>query len=267
VGRVANRIGQASFRLDGQTYMLEQNDYPNTNHGGAAGFNFKVFDHRVEGDTLILSLESPDGDGGYPGALKLEVHYSWSDQHALTIRFKAVTDRQTIANFTNHAYFNLSALRESVADHVLTIRSKEMLESTVDYIPNGKILETGERSFLKHRVKERFLKQGDLITGLNAYYLFEKDSRDGAVCTLADPVSGRLLEVYTTYPGVQLYTGDYLTSSVQGSQGAYYKPFDGVCLECQHFPDSPNHASFPSIALKPGDVYDETIRYKFSVVG
>lgn len=265
VGRVANRIGQASFRLDGQTFMLEQNDYPHTNHGGAAGFNARVFDHRIEGDVLILSLKSPDGDGGYPGALELEVHYSWSDRQELMIRFKAVTDRKTIANFTNHAYFNLSALRENIADHVLTIRSNEMLESTADYIPTGMILETGSNSFSGHRLRQRFVKQGDLLTGLNAYYRFGMDDRHDAVCTLTDLVSARRLEVYTTYPGVQLYTGDYLTSSVQSSHGVYYRPFDGVCLECQHFPDSPNHASFPPITLDPGEAYHETIRYKFSL--
>lgn len=267
VGRVANRIGKAAFKLDGHTFLLEQNDYPNTNHGGAAGFNFRVFNHRVEGDVLILSLMSPDGDGGYPGTLKLEVHYSWSDQQELTIRFKAVTDRNTVANFTNHAYFNLSAVQERITDHVLTIRSKAMLESTADYIPTGEILDTDAESmsFAAHRLRDRFVRHGDQATGLNNYYVIATDARDEAVCTLVDPVSARQLEVYTTYPGVQVYTGDYLTSSEQGSHGVYYKPFDGVCLECQHFPDSPNHAAFPPIVLAPGQVYEETIRYKFSV--
>jgi len=266
VGRVANRIGKASFQLDGHTFMLEQNDYPHTNHGGAAGFNFRVFDHHIEGDVLILSLESPDGDGGYPGTLRLEVHYSWSDRQELKIRFKAVTDRKTVANFTNHAYFNLSAMREGTADHVLTIRADAMLESAADYIPTGQILDTGSMSFDGHRLQERFVKHGDQVTGLNTYYIRRAGVHDEAVCTLTDPVSARQLEVYTTYPGVQLYTGDYLTSSKQGSHGVYYKPFDGVCLECQHFPDSPNHASFPSIVLAPGQMYDETIRYKFGVM-
>jgi aldose 1-epimerase len=262
---VANRIGRASFTIDGETFMLEQNDYPNTNHGGAAGFNFRVFEYAIDGDDLMLSLESPDGDGGYPGKLKLEVCYSWNDDQELTIRFKAETDRKTVANFTNHAYFNLSAMREGIADHRLTIRSKEMLESAPDYIPTGRIIRAGSRSFSGHRLGERFDRDGELVTGLNTYYPFDASDYPEAVCTLLAPLSARRLDVYTTYPGVQLYTGDYLTSAVPGSHGACYKPFDGVCLECQHFPDSPNHASFPSIVLKPGDRYDETIRYKFSV--
>jgi aldose 1-epimerase len=266
VGRVANRIHKASFRLDGHTYALEPNDFPNTNHGGAAGFNFRVFDFRVEDHVLILSLESQDGDGGYPGTLKLEVHYAWSEDSALNIRFKAITDKKTVANFTNHAYFNLSALRESILDHELTVRAMEMLESTAEYIPTGAILPTGAMSFFEHKLRDRFVKHGDLVTGLNHYYISDGDAdSDEPVCTLVDPLSARQLEVYTTYPGVQLYTGDYLTSNMRGNHGTFYRPFDGLCLECQHYPDSPNHASFPSIALEPGVTYDETIRYKFGV--
>ena len=140
-----------------------------------------------------------------------------------------------------------------------------MLESTADYIPTGKILETGPGSFSGHSLRERLLKHGDLVTGLNTYFLFDATGRHEPVCALEDPVSARRLEVYTTYPGVQVYTGDYLTSSTQSSHGVYYKPFDGVCLECHHFPDSSNHTSFPSIVLVLGQTYDEIIRYKFGV--
>jgi aldose 1-epimerase len=267
IGRVANRIGNASFRLDGHTYALEPNDFPNTNHGGAAGFNFRVFDFRMEGDVLILSLQSNDGDGGYPGSLKLEVYYTWRDDNELSIRFKATTDKKTVANFTNHAYFNLSAMREGIVNHELTIRSMEMLECTPEYIPTGVVLPTGLMSFFQHKLHERFVKHGDRVTGLNHYYIADGDEadRDEPVCTLVDPISARQLEVFTTYPGVQVYTGDYLTSNTAGSHGVFYKPFDGVCLECQYYPDSPNHALFPSIVLEPGQVYNETIRYKFGL--
>lgn len=266
VGRVANRIGRASFMLDGATVSLEPNDYPHTNHGGAAGFNVRVFDFRIDGDVLVFTLVSDDGEGGYPGTLRLDVLYSWSDDHELVIRYKAVTDRKTIANFTNHAYFNLSAASANILEHELIIRSAQVLESTDDHIPTGVVLPAGSKSFFQNKIKERIVKQGDLVTGVNAYYIF--DAGPGSadpVCTLVEPVSARRLEVFTSYPGVQLYTGDYLASSTPGSHAFFYKPFDGVCLECQYPPDSPNHPSFTSIVLVPGHVYDETIRFKFSV--
>lgn len=238
VGRFANRIDKAQFVLDGTTYQLDKNDGNNTNHGGLAGFHARVFDYTTFGSKLTFTLLSKDGDGGYPGDLILNVDYEWNDNNELSICYTASTNKKTVANFTNHAYFNLGARGKDIFDHQLSIDSNKVLETTSEHIPTGKIIPVdGTR----------------LKPGINTYYLFNKEN---ALCRLSDINSGRVLEVATSYPGVQVYTGDFLIP---------HKPCEGVCLECQYFPDSPNHAHFPSTVLEPGKIYNEYIVYKFSV--
>lgn len=267
IGRYANRIGKARFTLNGVVYNLDQNDHDNNNHGGFRGFHSQVFDYTMHANGISFTLSSGDGEGGFPGNVQLTVHYSCNKDQELVIRYDAVTDKPTVLNFTNHAYFNLSGLRDNVLDHRLSIRGDFVLESTDAYIPTGRILPAGDQSFRQHRVRERTSVLDGNTRGLNVYYILQEKKKNNQApdCVLTDPVSGRVLEVFTTYPGVQLYTGDYLTSRFHTHHANRYKPFDGLCLECQYYPDSPNHAHFPSTILTPGSVYREEIVYRFSV--
>lgn len=267
IGRFANRIKDAEFTLDGKRYTLEDNDQGNSNHGGTNGFHARVFDFEVEEDQLTFHLKSKEGEGGYPGNLRLSVTYSWNDQHELYIQYKATTDRKTIASFTNHAYFNLSAEAHSILDHQLSINAQEMLEMGGDFIPTGVIIPAGKAGFSQEKIKDKVSIQGSAMTGLNnCYVLHRKDKQSiKADACLYDPTSGRSLEVFTSYPGLLLYTGDYLSSPFPGHQQKNYQPFDGLCLECQYYPDSPHHPHFPSTILDVGQVYDEYIMFRFNV--
>lgn len=261
IGRFANRINGAQFVLDGVTYDLEKNDGKNTNHGGLNGFNSKVFNYAVDKNAITFTLLSGDGEGGFPGNLSLEVRYEWNDNNELLIGYRATTDKSTVANFTNHAYFNLNPGADDIFDHQLMIPSGRILETTNEHIPTGKIIPAADKKFDGNRLYERMKISNGMMTGLNTYYLFDKER----TCRLFERRSGRVLEVSTSYPGVQLYTGDFLNSVTLNNRSSFHKPFDGLCLECQYFPDSPNHNHFPSTTLEPGKNYNEYIVYKFSV--
>lgn len=265
VGRFANRIGNGQFELDGELFNLDRNDGGNTNHGGAEGFHKKVFQYETREDEVTFRLFSRHLEGGFPGNVEFSVKYRWTDENELVIGYTATSDRKTVLNFTNHAYFNLSPGRD-IFDHVLTIRGSKTLETNEEYIPTGKILPAEARAFEGNSIYERSLVKDGKITGLNTYYIFDRsdEDRNRPVCVLNEPHSGRMLEVFTTYPGVQLYTGDFLSSSEINNLSSFHKPFDGLCLECQYYPDSPNHVQFPSTLLAPGGVYDEKIIYRFS---
>ncbi len=267
IGRYANRIADAQFELDGVTYQLEKNDGHNTLHGGLNGFNARVFSFQIHSDKLVFSLLSDDGDGGYPGNLAFSVEYQWNDRNELSIRYMASSDKKTVANFTNHAYFNLSPARDDIFDHRLTIQASRLLETSKHHIPTGTIIPAGEKNFSGHKIHERLVINAGIIAGLNTYYLFDRKEpvANEALCRLSDDLSGRILDVFTTYPGVQLYTGDFLASTELSNRRLFHKPFDGLCLECQYFPDSPNHSHFPSTVLEPGKPYNETITYRFGI--
>jgi aldose 1-epimerase len=259
VGPFANRIANAAFTIDGQAFNLDKNDGINNNHSGTAGFNNKVFDFVADKETVTFSLHSPDGEGGFPGNLEAKVVYRWTDDNELIIEFLATTDKPTPVNFTNHSYFNLSGCAETIHNHELIIYASQMLESTPDYIPTGKIIQAGEQGFNGQKL-------GDVMkgSGLNNYYIFDSNGVNYQNSVVKHPASGRVMEVFTTYPGVQLYTGDYLGSDCTSGHGAPYKPFDGLCLECQFYPDSPNRPHFPDTILRPGEIYHHSIIYKFS---
>ncbi|WP_369014849.1 aldose epimerase family protein [Flavobacterium anhuiense] len=262
VGRFANRIHNAAFSIENKIYHLDKNDGKNNNHSGLAGFNNKVFDYIVEEDAVIFSIESKDGEGGFPGNLKTKVRYKWTDQNELKIDFLAEADQPTPLNFTNHSYFNLTACKEKIHHHQLTIQGSKILESTVDYIPTGKILLADEYLFLRDELKDVMQNNG-----LNLYYIFDRKTKnENAVCELYDEKSGRIMRVYTSYPGLQLYTGDYLNCDIVGEHNKLYSSFDGLCLECQFYPDSPNHQHFPNTIFQSGQVYNETIMYAFDVI-
>jgi aldose 1-epimerase len=267
VGRFANRIGGAQFTLSGKAYTLDRNDYQNTNHGGYQGFHAQVFDYTLQDNGITFTLSSADGEGGFPGNVQLRVSYTWNDDQQLQIGYEATTDQTTVLNFTNHAYFNLSACRYTILDHRLQIDSSSILETTSSYIPTGAILPAGKYSFEDEtRLGDKIVTNVDNRQGLNHYYIFrDNNQKDIIRCRLSDPESGRVLEVYTSYPGVQVYSGDFLSSISQTHHANAYKPFEGICLECQYFPDSPNHAHFPSTVLNPGERYEQKIIYQFSV--
>jgi aldose 1-epimerase len=268
IGRFANRIANASFVLDGVDYQLERNDGVNTNHSASSGFNYKVFDHHVDNDELIFRLLSPDEDGGYPGNLSFEIGYRWTGANELKMRFKATTDKPTVVNFTNHCYFNLSGSTKKIFDHRLTIDADKVVEANDDYIPTGSIIDSGELSFDNMRVADRMTAAESDIKGLNICYVLNasQDNIERRAAVLTEDLSGRRLTVYTTYPGLMLYTGAYLNSRTPGSHKILYQPFDGMCLECQYFPDSPNQPGFPATILRPGEILEETITYLFDTL-
>lgn len=252
IGRFANRISGAAFSLDGHRYELEANDGINSNHSGKSGFHNKVFDAEITEDQLTFSLYSPDGSGGFPGNLSLKVNYRWTENNQLMIGYTAATDKKTVLNLTNHAYFNLSARPAKVSGHELRIGAGEVLEAGADHIPTGKLIPAAEFSFVGNRVRE----------GLNKCYVLKPAGEAAAV--LSDPRSGRVMTVFTSYPGLMLYTADFLKSKRPGHYGERYGPFDGLCLECQFYPDSPNQAAFPSTVLEPGELYEQHITYQFN---
>ncbi|MBD1363215.1 galactose mutarotase [Mucilaginibacter sp. ZT4R22] len=267
IGRFANRIGGAEFTLDGTAYQLHANDGPNTNHGGNAAFNTRVFDYELHDDSLSFTLHSEDGDGGFPGNLQLTVTYRFTDENELSIDFKAQTDKKTVANFTNHAYFNLSAKGEGVFGHAVKVYADNMLEVDESYIPNGQIKPAGKHAFNGESLESKMMI-GDQVTALfnDCYVLTDAAKVLKPAAELIEKTSGRTLKVYTTYPSVMVYTGDYLNGEAEGNFKRPYKPFDGLCLECQYYPDSPNHPDFPSAELHPGEEYHEIIVYKFGTV-
>lgn len=267
IGRFANRISGAKFVLDGSTYTLGDNDNGHNNHSGSAGFNARIFDFSIADDTLSFSLFSKDGDGGFPGNLKLKVSYRWTDDNELLIDYWAVSDQKTIANFTNHAYFNLSVAKEKIFDHGLTVSSNLVVAAGSDYIPTGSIVAAKGFVFNNHKIRENMSFSADKPIGINICYVLAKDAEHtlSLACTLTEENSGRVMDVFTSYPGLLLYTGDFLNSSLPGHGQKKYTPFDGLCLECQYFPDTPNQPGFPSAILDVGDTYQHSIIFKFSI--
>ncbi|MBE7177336.1 MAG: galactose mutarotase [Mucilaginibacter polytrichastri] len=260
VGRFANRISQARCVLDGYMLKLEPNDFPHSNHGGTSGFHREVFDYRFHDQGVSFQLLSRDRSGGYPGNLALTVKYGFDQQNDLTIEYTATTDRRTPLNLTSHAYFNLAPNQDSISDHLLEIYASLSLENTADHVPTGRILKNAPAVFRPVNGHEK--KQGE--KGINRYYILDdKRHQLRPAGELREPRSGRRLEVSTTYPGLMLYTGGYLESASPGHQGRPYRAFDGLCLECHHYPDNLNHPEFPTSVLSPGKTYHEIIRYAF----
>jgi len=273
VGRFANRINKARFTLDNQLFMLDKNDGENTNHGGYSGIHKQVFDVVLTGNAVIFSLKSPDGEGGFPGNVTLKVSYSFSENLQVTIHFRATTDKDTYLNLTNHAYFNLAGFG-NILKHSLHVPSAGMLETNESFIPTGNILSVQDTVFDFRQMKSveaGMDKENEQIIrnkGYNHCYPIDETCDDGHArhaATLSDPVSGRKLEVFTTLPSVLVYSAGFLQSQLPGKSGKNYKPFDGICLEAQYYPDSPNQPHFPSCLLRKDEIYDHIIEFRFSV--
>jgi len=262
IGRVANRISGARFVLDGRTYLLDKNDGNNSNHGGFAGFNKKVFNHEISDGKLTLYAESPDGEGGFPGNLQVWVAYSFSDDNDLLIEYKAISDKMTPINFTNHAYFNLSGDSRISLHNKLCVRSSEYLESDDNFLPTGKVLpvENTPYDFRSYRnIGEMMLLKGkDILKGYNAYFVKNQlTEHNTPLASLRDSRSGIAVDLYTSMPGVMFYTGDFLSGQ--------FTPFSGLCMEAQYHPDGLNHPHFIQNVLLPGQEKTDHIKYCFSV--
>ncbi|TSJ43767.1 galactose mutarotase [Mucilaginibacter corticis] len=263
IGRYANRISNARFTLNGNIYQLEANDGINSNHSGSGGFNSKVFGFEVNPDELVFVLHSNDGDGGFPGNLSLRVTYKWSDDNELLIHYKAVSDQDTFANFTNHAYFNLSNGDLNIADHRLEISADNIVAAGSNYIPTGEIT-PADVAFTGDSLRDG----DDNIKSVNSYYILDKDkvAANQFAAKLTDQSSGRTLTVNTSNPGIFLYTGDYLNSKHFNHNNRYCQPFEGLCLECQLYPDSMNKPGFPSAMLPKHHMYSQFITFKFGLL-
>ncbi|WP_293305847.1 aldose epimerase family protein [Pedobacter sp. UBA5917] len=266
IGRFANRIAGGKFVLDGKTFQLDTNDGSNTNHSGAYGFSNKLFNYHTEDNKVIFTLYSGEGEGGFPGDLHCSVSYELTDKNEILINFKAHSNQKTIVSLTNHAYFNLSGKQSDIFDHHLYIPAEKMLEMDSEYLPTGKIVSTLKNTFNGQQIAEVITENNN--KGLNNYYLLQKPSPTALVLAaeLSHAPSGRSLKVFTDSYGVLLYTGDFLGTTGLGHQGKPYAAFNGLCLECQHYPDAPNQQLAPSVTIEKGAVYQQKIIYQFDTI-
>ncbi len=270
IGRYGNRIGGACFTLDGKEYPLGTNNGPNNLHGGPDGFDRRIFSVRATGSALRLSLVSPDGDQGYPGALSVEAEYSLSDDNALTIAYRATTDRTTIVNLTNHTYFNLDGPgAKDIKDQVLQVFADFVNEVDDTLIPTGKLIPTSDVVYgfqTPTRIGDVLDKPDAAMQnagGVDFNYCAGKDREDKLIATLYSPKTGREMQTFTDLPGVQVYSGQGLNQTGKG--GVHYSAYGAICLETQRYPDSVHHPHFPSVVLKPEEVYYAKTTYRFSI--
>ena len=269
-GRVANRIGKGTFTLDGKQYKLETNNGPNHLHGGNNGFDKKVWQPESRdtknGPALRLTYLSPDGDAGYPGNLNTTVTYTLTNDNELKIDYQATTDKPTIVNLTNHSYFNLAGDGNgTVLDHELMINADRYTVFDKTQIPTGEIrsVKGTPLDFTKPTpIGQRIEK---VEGGYDHNYVLNGKTGEMKLCArVRDPQSGRVMEIRTTEPGVQLYTANGLNGSITGVSGKPYPKYGAFCLETQHYPDSINHPEFPSVVLRPGQTYKTTTVHKFT---
>ena len=271
IGRYANRIAHGSFQLDGQTYSIPKNDGDNALHGGIRGFDKVVWGAKQIPDGVELTDVSKDGDQGFPGTLTTTVRYTLNGG-ALRIEYSATTDKDTVLNLTNHSYFNLAGQgKGDILGHVVKIDGSRMTPVDATLIPTGELKLVGGTPFdfrTPHAIGERIdADDPQLRLGHGYDHNFVLDHAPGKLAEAAEvyePTTGRILEVLTTEPGVQLYTGNFLDGSITGKEGRVYNRRYALCLETQHFPDSPNHPSFPSTELKPGQEFHSVTVFRFS---
>jgi aldose 1-epimerase len=276
IGRFGNRIGGAKFTLAGKEYTLAPNNNGNHIHGGRMGFDkqlWKAAPREGNEPALLLSYLSKDGEEGYPGNLTVEVTYTLQKDNALRIDYKATTDKATVINMTNHTYFNLTGVKRDVLDHELMINANRYLPTDSKQIPTGELKPVAGTVFdftkpiaVGKRIDDTTDVQIRYGHGYDHCWVFADGSKKLKLgATVYEPTSGRFMEMYTTEPAVQLYTANHLNGALTGRQGVPYKRRYGLCLETEHFPDSPNKPSFPTTELKPGETYQSTTVYKFSV--
>mgnify|MGYP000678184611 CR=1 FL=1 len=279
VGRYANRIGKAVFTLDDKRYPLEANNGPNHLHGGVSGFDKRHWSiESVQSGSpasVVFRLESANGDGGYPGHLTVRARYALSDDDSLRIDYTATTDRPTIVNITNHAYFNLAGADSSrgILDHVLEIPASRYTPVDDTLIPTGELREVAGTPFDFRKPRRigdavRDATDPQIVFGRGYDHNFVLDGEGPKLAArLHDPHSGRSLELLTTAPAVQFYSGNFLDGTVTGKYHRIYRQGDALCLEPQVYPDAPNKPAFPSARLDPGDIYTNTLLLRFASGG
>ena len=274
VGRYANRIAKGRFTLDGKAYQLPVNNAPNSLHGGDRGFDKVVWDatpfDSAGGVGVVLSHVSPDGDQGYPGAVRVQVTYTLTDSNQLAVAYHATTDKATPINLSQHTYFNLTGARRDVLDHVLTLNADRYTPVDSTLIPLGELVSVAGTPFdfrtptaigARINANDEQLRRGRGYD--HNFVLVPASSGLTHAAHVLEPTSGRTLDVYTDEPGVQFYTGNFLDGTLHGKQGRVYGHRYALCLETQHFPDSPNEPSFPSTILRPGQEFSSRTVFAF----
>ena len=275
VGRYGNRIARGKFSLNGQQYTLATNNYPNALHGGLKGFDKVVWTvsilPSVEGPALKLQYLSKDGEEGYPGNLSVTAVYTLTEDNAIKLQYTATTDKDTVVNLTHHSYFNLAG-KGDILGHEVTIPASKFTPVDSTLIPTGELrpVEGTPFDFRKATTIGARIQQADeqlkFGGGYDHNWVEDKPlGQFGLMARVYEPTSGRVMEVYSDEPGLQFYSGNFLNGSNKGKGGRVYEYRSGFCMEPQHYPDSPNQPNFPSVVLKPGQTFHNTIVYKFSV--
>lgn len=276
IGRYANRIAKGQFNLNSKNYQLACNNGPNHLHGGNEGFDKKLWDAETrdseQGPQLVLRYLSPDGEEGYPGNLQVEVTYTLTLNRALQIDYLATTDAPTILNLTNHAYFNLAG-RGTILDHEIALYADDYLPVDADLIPQeysawvaGTAMDLRQLAPIRQQLEKQDEQIARAAGGFDHCWIRVRyPDKQGFIAELLEPHSGRNLKVYTTQPGIQFYTGNFLDGTLIGKNGVRYEKYAGLCLETQHYPDTPNHLGFPSTLLQPGETFRHSTTYRFGI--
>ena len=276
IGRYGNRIGHATFQLDGQTFNTPKNDGDNTLHGGPQGFDKRLWaasqTQTADGPSLSLTYVSKDGEMGFPGNLAVKVIYSITADNGLKIDYNATTDKDTVVNLTNHTYFNLSGPGSGdILQHQVMIDADKFTPVDSGLIPTGELKPVAGTPFdfkTPTAIGARIEQDDEQLKFGKGYdHNWVLNSGGGALAKAAevfDPATGRVMQVWTTEPGLQFYTGNFLDGTIHGKGGKVYNRRGALCMETQHFPDSPNKPAFPTTELKPGQTYKTTTIYKFS---
>jgi aldose 1-epimerase len=277
IGRYGNRIAKGKFTLDGKAYTLEQNNLGNSLHGGPKGFDKRVWTIEPltvdNGSAIKLTYLSKDMEEGFPGNLQCEVIYHLTDSNELKLNYRATTDKKTIINLTQHSYFNLSGnTKLDILQHELMLNAGKFVPVNETLIPTGELKNVSETPFdfnTPTAIGARIDKDDQQLKFGGGYdhcwVLKESADTLKLAATLHDPSTGRVMSVYTTEPGIQFYSGNFLDGSITGKYSAVYKKRYGLCLETEHYPDSPNQKNFPTVVLNPGEVYNTSTVYTFSV--
>ncbi len=274
IGRYANRIDHGRLVIDGDTVQLPQNNFGHCLHGGPAGWQYKVYEARqLDGKTLELYMDSPDGDENFPGHVKAKVTYNLTDDNAIVIAYEATTDAPTVVNMTNHSYFNLSGdPSRTILDHLLTVDADSYTPVDSTYMTTGEIapVEGTPMDFrTETAVGARLHENNEQLKNANGYdhnwVLATAGDAERTAARLVSPETGICLTVRTTEPGLQIYSGNFLDGTVKGKGGIVYNPRTAICLETQHYPDSPNKPQWPSTLLRPSETYESLCIYGFSI--
>lgn len=274
IGRYGNRIAKGKFSLGGKAYQLSLNNGANALHGGPGGFHnvyWKIVP--FNNTSLRMTYHSKDGEEGYPGNLQVAVTYTLTDKNEVVIDYEATTDQETIVNLTHHSFFNLAgAGNGDILGHILNINAEEFTPVDSTLIPTGELKKVKGTPFdfsTPHKIGERIDQKDEQLRFGKGYdhnwVLKKKGNELSLAATVAEPVGGRVMEVWTTEPGLQFYSGNFLSGKDIGKGNKIYPVRSAFCLEAQHFPDSPNHPNFPSTVLKPGETYSQKTIYKFEV--